>query len=89
MPFWLKALGIAGSISALIASVSYLTIADKWGSIFVILALVIALLKQIIAFIGFLSMAIKFLIVFVFIALLIGVGLLVLRAFKDKRKSEE
>lgn len=89
MPFWLKAVGVAGGISAVIGSVSYLTIADKWGSVFVILALIIALLKQIIAFISFLTTAIKFLVIFVFIAVLLGVGLLALRAFKDKQKSKE
>lgn len=89
MPFWLKATGIAGSLAALIGSVSYLTIADKWGSIFVILALIISLLKQIIAFIGFLTVAIKFLVIFAFVALFLGVALLVFRAFRDKQKSKE
>ncbi len=59
------------------------------GSILVILALVIAFLKQIIAFIGFLTFAIKILVVIVFVALFIGVGLLVLRAFNDRRKAKE
>ncbi|MEZ5426440.1 MAG: hypothetical protein R2747_09255 [Pyrinomonadaceae bacterium] len=89
MPIWLKTLGVAGTIAAVIASASYLTVADKWGSIFVILALIITLLKQIIAFIGFLTTAIKFLIIFVFIALLVGVGLMVFKAFKGKKKSDE
>jgi hypothetical protein len=89
MPFWLKTLGIAASMTVIIGSVSYLTIADKWGSIFVILALIIALLKQVIAFIGFLTAAIKFLIIFVFIAILIGVGLMAFRTFKKKQKPKE
>ncbi|MGC2237798.1 MAG: hypothetical protein WA584_16660 [Pyrinomonadaceae bacterium] len=59
------------------------------GSVLVILALVIAFLKQIIAFIGFLTFAIKILVVIVFVALFIGVGLLVLRAFNDRRKAKE
>ncbi|MET0753868.1 MAG: hypothetical protein ABWZ66_10865 [Pyrinomonadaceae bacterium] len=59
------------------------------GSILVILALVIAFLKQIIAFVGFLTFAIKILVVIVFVALFIGVGLLVLRAFNDRRKAKE
>jgi multisubunit Na+/H+ antiporter MnhG subunit len=59
------------------------------GSILVILALVIAFLKQIIAFVGFLTFAIKILVVIVFVALLIGVGFLVLRAFNDRRKAKE
>jgi hypothetical protein len=59
------------------------------GSILVILALIIAFLKQIIAFIGFLTFAIKILVVVVFIAVFIGVGLMVLRAFNDRRKAKE
>lgn len=58
--------------------------AGKWGSIFVILALMVTLLKQIIAFIGFLTFAIKVLIVVVFAVMIIGVGLMVLRTWKNK-----
>ena len=58
--------------------------AGKWGSIFVILALMVTLLKQIIAFVGFLTFAIKVLIVVVFAALIIGVGLMVLRTWRNK-----
>lgn len=89
MPFWLKATGVIGSIGAIIASVGYVTVADKWGSIFVILALIISLLKQIIAFIGFLTTAIKFLIIFAFAALFIGVGLMVFRTFRDRKREKE
>lgn len=56
------------------------------GSILVIIALIITFLKQIIAFIGFLTFAIKILVVLIFVALIIGVGLMVLRAFNDRRK---
>ena len=56
------------------------------GSILVILALVIALLKNIIAFIGFLTMAIKVLVVLVFVALLVGIGLLILRTWNQNRR---
>lgn len=59
------------------------------GSIAVILALIIVFLKQIIAFIGFLTFAIKIIVVIVFVALFIGVGLLVLRTLKEKRKAKE
>jgi hypothetical protein len=59
------------------------------GSLVVILALIITFLKQIIAFIGFLTFAIKILVVIVFAALFIGVGLMVLRSFKDRRKAKE
>jgi hypothetical protein len=59
------------------------------GSILVILALVITFLKQIIGFIGFLTFAIKILVVVVFAALFIGVGLLVLRSFRERGKAKE
>lgn len=58
--------------------------AGKWGAIFAILALLVTLLKQIIAFIGFLTFAIKVLIVVVFAALIIGVGLMVLKTWRNK-----
>ena len=31
MPTWIKAAGIVGSITVLLASVSYITVADKWS----------------------------------------------------------
>ena len=67
----------------------WLKAAGKWGSIFVIIALVISLLKQIIAFIGFLTMAIKVLVVLAFIAIFLAVGFAVLRNLNKRRKSEE
>ncbi len=89
MPAWLKILGVAGSAVALVGSVGYLTIADKWGSVFVILALIISLLKQIITFIGFLTTAIKFLVIIAFAAVFLGVGFLIFRAFTDRKKSKD
>lgn len=68
---------------------TWLRATGKWGSVFVILALIITLLKQVIGFIGFLTMAIKFLIVLVFIALIIGVGFMFLRSFNANRKTKE
>jgi hypothetical protein len=59
------------------------------GSILVILALVIYLLKTIIAFIAFLTGAIKILIILAFVVLLVGVGLMVLRGLKDRRRPKE
>ena len=59
------------------------------GSILVILALVIALLKTLIAFVGFLTGAIKILIVLVFVMLIVGVGLMVLRGLKDRRRPND
>ena len=57
----------------------------KWGSVFVILALVITLLKQVIGFIGFLTMILKVGIVLVFVAVLLGIGFLVLKSWKTAK----
>lgn len=78
-----------GSITAMLATVGYVAIADKWSSVFVILALIISLLKQVIAFIGFLTTAIKFLIIFAFAAVFLCVAYLVFRAFSDRKKAKE
>lgn len=59
------------------------------GSILVILALVIALLKQIIAFIGIISFVVKALVILAFVTVFLMVGLMVLRTMRDKRKSKE
>ena len=59
------------------------------GSILVILALVIYLLKTLIAFIAFLTGAIKIFIVLAFVVLLVAVGLMVLRGLKDRRRPIE
>ncbi len=61
----------------------------KWGSIFVILALIITLLKQIIGFIGFLTTIIKIAIILFFVAIFLGVGLLILRTWKSSQSSKE
>lgn len=62
--------------------------AGKWGSIMVIIALVITLLKQIIAFIGFITFAIKVLIVLAFVLLILGVGFAILRSLSQNRKDK-
>jgi hypothetical protein len=59
------------------------------GSILVILALVIYLLKTIITFIGFLTGAIKILIILSFVVLIVGVGLMVVRGLNDRRRPKE
>ena len=61
--------------------------AGKWGSIFVILALIITLLKNLIAFIGFLTFAFKVLIFLLFAAVIVGVGYLILRGISERRRS--
>jgi len=59
------------------------------GSILVILALVIYLLKTIITFIGFLTGAIKILIILSFVVLIVGVGIMVVRGLNDRRRPKE
>ncbi len=88
MSIWMKTAGILGSLLIVLTSVSYFSIAGKWGSVFAILALVITLLKQIIAFVGFLTTAIKLLVILSFVALLLGVGLMILRSRKERVKAE-
>ncbi len=63
--------------------------ASKWGSILVIIALVITLLKQLIAFVGFVTGAIKILIILVFVALIVGVGFVILKGWSDSRRSKD
>ncbi len=63
--------------------------AGKWGSILVILTLIITLLKQVITFIGFLTAAIKIIVVLAFVVLFLGVGLLVFRSLSGRGKAQE
>jgi hypothetical protein len=67
----------------------WLRAAGWGGSILVIIALIITLLKQIIAFIGFITGAIKLLIILLFIAVIVFVGLMVLKGFKETRKRKD
>lgn len=59
------------------------------GTIMVILALVITLLKQIIAFIGIISFVAKAFVVLAFVTVFLLVGLMVLRTYQNNRKSKE
>ena len=63
--------------------------AGKWGSILVIIALIITLLKNLIAFIGFLTFAFKILIFLLFAAVIVGVGYLILRGISEKRRNRD
>jgi hypothetical protein len=63
--------------------------AGKWGSILVIIALIITLLKNLIAFIGFLTFAFKVLIFLLFAAVIIGVGYLILRGISESRRNRD
>jgi hypothetical protein len=67
----------------------WLKAAGVGSSILILIALLIAFLKQIIAFIAFLTGAIKLLIILVFIALLVAIGLMVLRGWKESRGTKE
>jgi hypothetical protein len=64
----------------------WLKATSKWGSILVLVALIIAFVKQLIAFVGFLTFAIKILIVLVFVTLFIGVAFLIFRAWSENQK---
>ena len=66
----------------------WLKAAAGWGSVLVLIALLIAFLKQLIAFIAFLTFAIKVAIILAFAALIIFVGLMVLKGFKERKRKE-
>jgi len=63
--------------------------AGKWGSILVIITLIITLLKQLITFIGFITGAIKLLVILVFVALIVGVGFLIFKGINDSRRTKD
>lgn len=58
------------------------------GSVLVIIALVIALLKVLIGFVGFISMAVKLIIILAFVLVFAAVGFMIFRAYQEKRRSE-
>jgi hypothetical protein len=104
MPNWIKIAGKWGAIFlgvAVVAGLGFvvffpelsteLTVQpeSKWGSIFVILALIITLLKQIIGFIGFLTGMIKIGIILLFVILFLGIGIMILRTWKSSQASKE
>jgi hypothetical protein len=68
---------------------SMLYAAGKWGSILVLIALLITLVKQLIAFVGFITGAIKLLIILAFVALIVFVGYLVLKNYTNNRRRGE
>ncbi len=67
---------------------TWLKATGKWGSVFVILALIVTLLKQVIAFVGFLTLAIKFIVVIAFVGLLLGIGFALLRNRNSSRQTK-
>ncbi|MDQ3321752.1 MAG: hypothetical protein M3525_04855 [Acidobacteriota bacterium] len=68
---------------------TWLKATGKWGSVFVILALIVTLLKQVIAFVGFLTMAIKFIVIIAFIGLIVAIGFAILRTRNTNRQTKE
>lgn len=64
----------------------WLKAASKWGSIMVIIALVITLLKNLIAFVGFITGAVKLLIILVFVLVIAGVGFIIIKSWNETRK---
>ena len=67
----------------------WLKAAGKWGSILVLIALLITFVKQLIALIAFLTGAIKLFIILAFIVLIVGVGLMILKSLKSKRPKQD
>ncbi|MEP6848253.1 MAG: hypothetical protein ABI999_05305 [Acidobacteriota bacterium] len=67
----------------------FLRAAGWGGSLLVMIALIIALLKQLIAFIGFITVAFKIIIILAFIAVIGTVGFLVLKGFQNSRKHKD
>ena len=67
----------------------WLKAAGKWGSILVLIALLITFVKQLIALIAFLTGAIKLFIILAFIVLIVGVGLMILKGLKSKRPKQD
>ncbi|MDM7923557.1 MAG: hypothetical protein QUS14_14760 [Pyrinomonadaceae bacterium] len=63
--------------------------AGKWGSIVVIITLIITLLKQLIAFVGFITGAVKLLIILAFVIVIAGVGFLMIKSWNDSRRRKE
>lgn len=57
------------------------------GSLLVIIALVITLLKALIGFVGFIAIVFKLALILAFIAVFAGVGFMVLRSWQEHRKT--
>lgn len=66
----------------------FLCTAGRWGGIFTIIALIIALLTQLIKFFSFLMAVIKFGIVIAFIGLVLMIVLMMLKGRRDRRREE-
>ena len=61
--------------------------ASVFGSLLVLIALAITLMKTLIGFVGFLAFALKIVIVLAFIGVFAAVGFMILRAWQSKKNS--
>jgi hypothetical protein len=68
---------------------SVLKVAGKWGGILTLIALAILVLRQVIVFIGFLTFAIKAALVLAFLMLLFGVGFMIYKSWRARKKEEQ
>ena len=57
------------------------------GSLLVIIALVITLLKALIGFVGFIAIVFKLALILAFVAVFAGVGFMVLRSWQEHKKT--
>lgn len=67
----------------------WLKAAGKWGSILVLIALLITFVKQLIAFIAFLTGAIKLLIILAFFALILFIGFTILKGMRNRQPKQD
>jgi uncharacterized membrane protein YdfJ with MMPL/SSD domain len=67
----------------------WLKAAGKWGSILVLIALLITFVKQLIAFIAFLTGALKLLIILAFVALIVAVGFMILKGMRSRQQKQD
>ena len=57
------------------------------GSLLVIIALVITLLKALIGFVGFIAIVVKLALILAFVAVICGVGFMCLRSWQEHKKT--
>lgn len=67
----------------------WLKAAGIGGSILVLIALVISLLKTVITFIAFLTGAIKILVILIFVALIVAIGFMMVKGWNEARRTKE
>jgi hypothetical protein len=68
---------------------AFLRSAGILGSLLTLIALVIALLRQMIDLVGFVMMAIKLVLFFGFVGLLLFVGLVAFRTFRERKRERD